>query len=211
MPGAVVVGRVDQITTDRLISLQPNSPTPPTIVTMREAEAVKYVNNAWHALKISFANEIGAVCSALSIDSHVVMGILCADRRLNISPAYLRPGFACGGSCLPKDLRALRAKARQVDTPTPVLDATLAGNDLQIERTFQIIEGKGRRKVSLIGLSFKSDTDDLRESPLVILAERLIGRGFDVRVYDPNIRLSRLTGTNLAYVTDRLPHIAQQA
>jgi GDP-mannose 6-dehydrogenase len=208
-PGAVVMGRLDQITADRLISLQPNSPTPPTVVAMREAEAVKYVNNAWHALKISFANEIGGVCGALSIDSHLVMGILCSDRRLNISPAYLRPGFAFGGSCLPKDLRAIRAKARQVETPTPVLDAILTCNDQQIDRTFQIIESKGHRKVGLIGLSFKSDTDDLRESPLVILAEKLIGRGFDIRVYDANIRLSKLTGANLAYIRDRLPHIAQ--
>ena len=208
-PGAIVFGRVDDLTIERLAALQPDAPVQPTVVSMREAEAIKYVNNAWHAVKISFANEVGNVLGALSIDSHVVMSILCQDQRLNISPAYLTPGFAFGGSCLPKDLRALRFKGRDVETPTPMLDATLAANDIQIDRAFRLVEQAKHRRVALIGLSFKSDTDDLRESPLVILAEKLIGRGFQVRIYDPNVRLSRLTGANLAYVTERLPHIAE--
>ena len=137
------------------------------------------------------------------------MEILCADQRLNISPAYLRPGFAYGGSCLPKDLRALRHHARTHDLVTPVLDATEAANQVQIDRAFQMVEAAGKRRVAMIGLSFKSDTDDLRESPMVILAERLIGRGYEVRIFDPNIRMSRLTGTNKAYVTGALPHISQ--
>ena len=208
-PGAIVFGRVDQATADRLAALQPGAPVAPRVVSIREAEAVKYVNNAWHALKISFSNEIGNICNALAIDSHAVMEIVCSDTRLNISPAYMKPGYAFGGSCLPKDLRALRYKARQVETATPMLDATLAANTIQIDRVFDLVQAASHRKVALIGLSFKSDTDDLRESPLVILAERLIGRGFNVLVYDPNIRLSRLTGANLAYVTERLPHFAQ--
>jgi GDP-mannose 6-dehydrogenase len=180
----------------------------PTVVAIREAEAIKYANNSWHALKISFSNEIGNICSALQIDSHVVMRILCADKRLNISPAYMKPGYAFGGSCLPKDLRALRSRARELDVPTPVLDATMAANENQIRRAYDMVANLGVKRVGLVGLSFKSDTDDLRESPLVELAERLHGKGYDLRIYDSNVRYSALTGANLHYVRSHIPHLS---
>jgi GDP-mannose 6-dehydrogenase len=208
-PGAIVFGALDSLTEAHLRKLQPANSVAPIVVSLAEAEAVKYVNNAWHALKISFANEIGNICGALALDSHVIMNVLCSDTRLNISPNYLKPGFAFGGSCLPKDLRALRSRARELDVHTPVLDATLKANELQVEKGFELVRGLGKRKVGLLGLSFKADTDDLRESPLVVLVERLLGKGFDLRIYDENIRVSRLTGSNLAYVTDRLPHVSQ--
>lgn len=180
----------------------------PTVVAIREAEAIKYANNGWHALKISFSNEIGNICKALDIDSHVVMRILCADTRLNISPAYMKPGYAFGGSCLPKDLRALRSRARELDVPTPVLDATLAANENQVRRAYDMVASLGAKRVGLVGLSFKADTDDLRESPLVELAERLHGKGYDLRIYDANVRYSALTGANLHYVRSHIPHLS---
>jgi GDP-mannose 6-dehydrogenase len=207
-PGTVVFGKIDDKTVEALQQLQfPHSK--PFVVGIRIAEAVKYFNNAWHAVKISFANEAGLICKRLGVDSYSMMGILCSDSRLNISRSYLKPGFAFGGSCLPKDLRALRYRARQLDLTTPVLDGVAAANDAQIESAYRLIVQTGRRRVGLVGLSFKQDTDDLRESPMVILAERLLGRGYDVAVFDPNVRLSRLTGANLAYIKEHLPHIAQ--
>jgi GDP-mannose 6-dehydrogenase len=208
-PGAVVFGRVDPQTVDRLRALQVNLPVEPFVVSIRTAEAVKYFNNAWHALKISFSNEAGNICKSAGIDSHEVMNIVCSDTRLNISRAYMKPGFAFGGSCLPKDVRALRYRAKQNDVGTPILDAIMSANELQIDAAYRLIERAASKRVGLIGLSFKQDTDDLRESPIVILAERLLGKGFDVAVYDPNVRLSRLTGANLVYVNEHLPHIAK--
>ena len=207
-PGAVVFGQMDERTVQMLHRLQTNLPVRPFVVPIRTAEATKYFANAWHALKISFANETGNICKTLDVDSHVVMNILCSDTRLNMSRSYLKPGYAFGGSCLPKDLRAIRYRARQLDIGTPLLDGVVMANDAQIDNAFRMIEHAGSKRVGLIGLSFKQDTDDLRESPLVILAERLLGRGFTVSVFDENVRLSRLTGANLAYVQERLPHIA---
>jgi len=208
-PGAVVFGRRDAKTLARLHALQPNIPTKPAEVDIKAAEAIKYFNNAWHALKISFSNEAGNICKAVGIDSHEVMGILCSDTRLNISPAYMKPGFAFGGSCLPKDVRALRAKARELDVASPILEAILSANEEQIQSAYRLVQATGKRRVGILGLSFKSDTDDLRESPMVVLTERLLGKGFEVKVFDPNIRLSRLTGTNLRYVQEYLPHIGR--
>jgi GDP-mannose 6-dehydrogenase len=207
-PGAIVFGATDDLTLQRLMSMYSQLPLEPTIVDIPTAEAVKYVNNAWHATKISFANEIGNIVKEADVDSHRVMEILCSDRRLNISPAYLRPGFAFGGSCLPKDLAALRYKARQLDVGTPLLEAVQRANDSQLERAFHMVERAGNRRVGMVGLSFKADTDDLRDSPLVHLAERLIGTGHELKIFDPNIRLSRLTGSNLSYMQQRLPHLA---
>ncbi len=207
-PGAIVFGAADDATLQRLLSMYGQLPIEPTVVDVATAEAVKYVNNAWHATKISFANEIGNIVHRTGVDSHKVMEILCSDRRLNISPAYLRPGFAFGGSCLPKDLAALRYKAREMDVAAPLLEAVLQANDNQLEKAFRMIERAGNRRVGMIGLSFKADTDDLRDSPLVSLAERLIGTGHQLKIYDPNVRLSRLTGSNLAYMQQRLPHLA---
>ncbi|MFY8100020.1 MAG: nucleotide sugar dehydrogenase, partial [Allorhizobium sp.] len=209
-PGVAVFGIRDGDTqsVEMLRELTAAVGVEPSLVSIRTAEAVKYANNCWHALKISFSNEMGNICKASQIDSHQVMKILCADTRLNISPAYMKPGFAFGGSCLPKDLRALRFRARQLDIQTPVLDATLAANENQIKRAFDMVSEIGVKRVGLLGLSFKAETDDLRESPLVELAERLIGKGFDLRIYDPNVRYSALTGANLHYVRSHLPHLS---
>ncbi len=207
-PGAVVFGSMDATTLERLHALQPDVPIRPTETPIRVAETIKYFNNAWHALKISFSNEAGNICRALDVDSHQVMEILCSDTRLNISPAYMKPGFAFGGSCLPKDLRALRFRARELDVATPILDGVMNANAVQLDRGYRLVEAAGKRKIGMIGLSFKSGTDDLRESPLLLLAETLIGKGYDLRIFDPNIRISRLTGANLAYVRERMPHIA---
>jgi GDP-mannose 6-dehydrogenase len=206
-PGAIIFGRHDQATVDRLLDLHKIFKVEPRIVSIRTAEAVKYTNNAWHALKISFANEIGNICKEAGIDGHAVMEVLCADTRLNISKAYLKPGFAFGGSCLPKDLRALRFAARKLDVPTPILDATMEANEEQLRRAYSMIAATGKRRIGIIGLSFKPETDDLRESPLVELAERLYGRGYDIRIYDPNIQVSKLTGANLQFVKAHLPHL----
>lgn len=208
LPGAVVFGSIDERTLKAMHALQPGLKVTPHEVDLKGAEIIKYVNNAWHAAKISFSNEVGNICRAIGVDSHQVMRIVCSDTRLNISPAYMMPGFAYGGSCLPKDLRALRYRAKMLDVPTPVLDGVVAANSVQLDRAFKLVEQSGARKVGLVGLSFKADTDDLRESPLVILAETLIGKGYDLKIYDPNIRLSRLTGSNLAYVQQKMPHIA---
>lgn len=172
------------------------------------AETVKYVSNAFHALKVSFANEIGNVCAAQGIDSHQVMDIFVRDTKLNVSPAYLRPGFAFGGSCLPKDLRALTYHSRRMDVSSPVLESIIPSNHQQIERAYRLVEATGKRIVGVIGMSFKAGTDDLRESPMVELIERLIGKGFDVRVFDRNVSLAGLQGTNRAYIESEIPHIA---
>lgn len=178
-------------------------PTQPAV-----AEMLKYASNAWHAAKIVFANEIGVLSKALGIDGRAVMEMLCADRRLNISPAYMRPGFAFGGSCLPKDLRALTYKAKRLDVNCQMLDALLPSNELQIRRAFDLVCATGNRRVGLIGLSFKHGTDDLRESPAVELAERLFGKGYDIRIFDRNISLARVTGANRAFIESRIPHLA---
>lgn len=207
-PGVIVFGTVDKITLQRLQEIHSKINRPQFIVDIKTAEGIKYTNNAWHALKISFSNEIGNILSAAGIDSHTALEILCADDRLNISSAYLKPGFAFGGSCLPKDLRALISMSRQQGTSAPLMEATLAANEVQINRVFSMVAEHGSRKVGFVGLSFKPDTDDLRESPLVELAERLYGRGFQLQIFDPNIRMARLTGANESFVKARLPHLA---
>jgi GDP-mannose 6-dehydrogenase len=173
------------------------------------AEMAKYADNAWHALKVTFANEIGSLAKAQGLDGQAVMDILCADTKLNLSPVYLRPGFAFGGSCLPKDVRALRYLGRGLDLDLPVLNAILPSNAQQLDRAFQLVAGAGARQVGVLGLAFKAGTDDLRESPMVELVERLIGKGFDVRVYDANVNLARLVGANKSYILDQIPHLSE--
>ena len=167
----------------------------------------KYADNSFHALKVGFANEIGAICKALGIDSHAVMDIFRADTKLNISPTYLRPGYAFGGSCLPKDLRAVLHAARHSDVEVPILSSVLASNERQIGRAVTMVEAAGHRRVGLFGLAFKDGTDDLRESPLLALAERLLGRGYELSIYDPHVLAARLQGSNREYVAARIPHL----
>jgi GDP-mannose 6-dehydrogenase len=177
------------------------------VTTIRVAETLKMSCNAFHALKITFANEIGRVSQALGIDPHEVMRLVCADTRLNISPAYLKPGFAFGGSCLPKDLRALAQLAKQNDIEIPMLANVLASNRVHIEHAVERILKLGRPRVGLLGLSFKTGTDDLRESPLVMVAKRLIGEGCELRIFDPEVQLSRLLGANRSYIESHIPHL----
>jgi GDP-mannose 6-dehydrogenase len=207
-PGAIVLGVHDEVTCRRMLDLHSHVRVAPRIMSIRAAEAVKYASNAWHALKVSFANEIGLVSKAFGVDSYDVMDTLCADTKLNISASYLKPGFAFGGSCLPKDLCALRYHAHTMDVETPVLDGVWKANENQLDAAYRLIELTGQRRIGLIGLSFKPETDDLRSSPFVRLAERLIGRGYQVRIYDPVIRLSSLAGANRTHLLERLPHIA---
>jgi GDP-mannose 6-dehydrogenase len=175
---------------------------------VRTAEMVKYVANAYHALKVCFANEVADVCEALGADAQQVMEVFLMDRKLSLSEAYLRPGFAFGGSCLPKDVRALLYGARTADVLPPVLGAILPSNEAQVRRGVDAVLAAGRRRVGVVGLSFKDGTDDLRESPLVSLVEALIGKGCDIRVLDRNVSLARLVGANRRYIQEQIPHIA---
>jgi GDP-mannose 6-dehydrogenase len=208
-PPKTVIGELDPASGDAVAALYDGLPNEVFRVPIPTAEAIKYADNAFHGLKIGFANELGAVCQALGVDSHQVMDVFLADRKLNISPAYLRPGFAFGGSCLPKDLRSLVHAAQRADVSVPILSHVLASNSDHLQRAVDLVERTGKRKVGLFGLSFKPGTDDLRESPLVELAERLFGKGYDLKIYDANVSLSRLLGANREYIESRLPHLAQ--
>ncbi len=175
---------------------------------IRTAETVKYVSNAYHALKICFANEVGDTCDALNVDAQEVMRIFRLDDKLNISPAYLRPGFAFGGSCLPKDIKALLYAAHHADVSLPLLDAILPSNQAQIQHAVDAVLATGKKRIGIFGLAFKPDTDDLRESPLVTLVETLIGKGCDVRILDHNVAIAKLTGANRRYIVEEIPHIS---
>jgi GDP-mannose 6-dehydrogenase len=207
-PPKTVIGQSDEQTGDVVASLYEGLPGPVWRVPIRVAEMAKYVDNCFHALKVGFSNEIGAICKASGCDSGDVMDIFMSDTKLNISTAYLRPGFAFGGSCLPKDLRALTHHAKTHDVAIPILDNVIRSNEEHLKRAYDIVLESGHRRVGLFGLSFKAGTDDLRESPLVELAERLLGRGFDLRIYDPQVVTSRLMGANRAYVDARIPHLS---
>ena len=181
---------------------------PVETTTIRTAEMMKYASNTWHSLKVTFANEIGNVCKRVGIDSHEVMDIFCKDHKLNLSAYYMKPGFAFGGSCLPKDVRALQYRAKEVDLEMPVIQAILGSNQLQIQHAIDEIVETGSRRIGLLGFSFKAGTDDLRESPMVILAEALLGKGYQLCIYDRNVALARLVGANKEYINTQIPHLS---
>jgi GDP-mannose 6-dehydrogenase len=207
-PPKTVIGELTRASGNLLASLYAGLPAPLIRTDIDTAEMVKYADNAWHAVKVGFANEIGNLCKAVQVDSHRVMEIFCQDTKLNLSAYYLRPGFAFGGSCLPKDLRALLHKAKSLDVSLPILSAVLPSNELQIERAVQTVIDHGSRKVGILGFSFKAGSDDLRNSPVVELTERLLGKGFELRVYDSNVRLASIHGANRDYILHRIPHIS---
>jgi GDP-mannose 6-dehydrogenase len=207
-PPKIVVGARDRAAAQPVLSLFEGLDCPTFVVPVKVAELVKYVDNGFHALKVGFANEIGALSRELELDSHQVMEIFRSDTKLNISPAYLTPGFTFGGSCLPKDLRAVVAHARRMGLSLPILEHVLTSNEEHMRRAVELVAQAGTRRVGIFGLAFKPGTDELRESPLVELSERLIGKGYDLRIYDPSVSLSQLTGANRSYVETHLPHIA---
>ena len=208
-PPKIVIGELQDGDGDVLAEIYKDLDAPLVRASVETAEMVKYVDNVWHALKVSFANEIGNICSELQLDGQEVMEIFCQDEKLNLSPYYLRPGFAYGGSCLPKDLRALNYKATQLDVEAPVLRSISASNDLQIKRGIDLVQDAGNKNIGVLGFSFKSGTDDLRESPVINLIEFLLGKGCDLRIYDKNVNISRLVGANREYILKAIPHIAE--
>jgi len=207
-PSRTVIGAIDSRAGDLVQPLYEGIPGPVVRTDLKTAEMVKYADNCFHALKVAFGNEIGNICKSAGIDSHELMDIFCLDRKLNLSPVYLKSGYAFGGSCLPKDLRAIVQHAREHDLRTPLLEAIIASNEAQKRLGLQMILRTRKMKVGILGLSFKPGTDDLRESPAVELAETLIGKGFDVAIYDRNVSLARIMGANRAYIEREIPHIA---
>jgi GDP-mannose 6-dehydrogenase len=207
-PPLTLVGHNYRSDAEPTQALYANVDAPMQTTTIRTAEMMKYASNTWHALKVTFANEIGNVCKRLKIDSHEVMDIFCKDEKLNLSAYYMKPGFAFGGSCLPKDVRALQYRAKEVDLEMPVIQAILGSNQLQIQHAIDEIVDTGKKKVGLLGFSFKAGTDDLRESPIVILAEALLGKGYQLCIYDKNVSLARLVGANKEYINTQIPHLS---
>jgi GDP-mannose 6-dehydrogenase len=208
-PSFTLLGVEDPSVEHTLRSLYDDINAPIYVLPPKEALLVKYASNAYHALKVAFANEIGALCEQQDIDAHAVMSVFCKEKKLNISARYLMPGFAFGGSCLPKDVRALLYAAKQCDVEVPLIQALLVSNEKVVERAVRQVVAKGLRSIGLIGLSFKFNTDDLRESPFVEIAERLLGKGYDLKIYDPNVSLARLTGSNKEYIETVIPHVAR--
>lgn len=209
-PKTVVgTGGRDRASQDLLRGLYETFEAPFTTTSIEVAEMVKYVDNSWHALKVGFGNEVGRICKSLAIDSHSVMDIFFQDTKLNISPRYLKPGFAFGGSCLPKDLRALAYKTKELDLDLPVLNAILPSNRIHIEAGFRMITGLGKKAVGVLGLSFKGGTDDLRESPMVDIVELLLSKGYDVKIFDRNVHLASLVGANRNYILNHIPHVSR--
>lgn len=208
-PPKTVIGETDVQSGEILIKLYEKMDAPLIRTDVETAEMVKYSDNAWHAVKVAFANEIGNICKAVGIDGYKVMEIFCQDTKLNLSPYYMKPGFAFGGSCLPKDVRALTYKAKNMDLDVPLLNAVLPSNEQQVRNGIKMIVEKGHRKIGVLGFSFKAGTDDLRESPMVDVIESLIGKGYEMKLYDQNVNLAALTGANQDYVMNRIPHISR--
>ncbi|HMU45696.1 MAG TPA: nucleotide sugar dehydrogenase [Chitinophagaceae bacterium] len=208
-PPLTLIGSSNPAAADKIASLYNQLPAKVVITDIEVAEIMKYVNNTFHALKISFANEVGNICSALKIDSHKVMEIFCMDQVLNISSYYFKPGFAYGGSCLPKDLKGLQTLAHDLYVDVPLIRSIDKTNQLQINRAIDIIMDSGKSKLAFLGLSFKQGTDDLRNSPAVSVIETIIGKGYEVDIYDKNVQLSKLTGTNKEYIDKHIPHLSK--
>jgi len=207
-PPKIVIGERHPGAGEAVCQLYSGIDAPVIRTSVRVAEMVKYCDNAFHALKVTFANEIGNLCKKMGVDSHDVMSIFCEDRKLNLSPAYLKPGFAFGGSCLPKDVRALAYQAKRFDLESPVLNAILPSNAAQVQVALQMIMGFGKKRVGFLGMAFKPDTDDLRESPLVSVIETLLGKGYAIRIYDRNVSTSRLIGANRRFMEEHIPHLS---
>jgi len=207
-PPRTVIGELDSRSGDAVATLFEQIQAPLVRTHIRVAESLKYADNTFHALKVTFANELGNICKAVDCDSHEVMKIFCMDYKLNLSPYYIRPGFAFGGSCLPKDLRALTYHARGLDVATPVLDAILESNRIQIGRVITQLQGYKGRTLGFLGLSFKHGTDDLRESPILEVIETMIGKGFTLGIYDEYVSIARLVGANKEYIEKEIPHIS---
>ena len=207
-PPFSIIGELNEASGDLVETLYSRLPAPVLRTTLATAEMVKYVCNMFHALKITFANEVGNLSKRLGLDGRQVMDIVCRDDKLNISPAYLQPGFAFGGSCLPKDVRAILQRATEVDLDVPVLRSILPSNRHQVEQAFRLIRKTGKRRIAMLGLSFKPGTDDLRESPIAELTEGLIGKGYDVSIYDREVSLARIHGSNRLYIEHVIPHIS---
>ncbi|GJJ04899.1 GDP-mannose 6-dehydrogenase [Duganella rhizosphaerae] len=208
-PPKTVIGESDEKAGAMLVELYAKMDAPLVRTNVETAEMVKYTDNTWHAVKVAFANEIGNICKAVGIDGHKVMEIFCQDTKLNLSSYYMKPGFAFGGSCLPKDVRALTYKARSLDLDLPLLNSVLPSNQKQVEKGLKMIMDKGARKVGILGFSFKAGTDDLRESPLVDVIEHLLGKGYELKLYDKNVNLAALTGANQDYILNHIPHISK--
>jgi GDP-mannose 6-dehydrogenase len=208
-PPKTVIGELDQASGDLLAYLYEHVQAPMVRTDLNTAEMIKYVDNSWHALKIGFANEIGNLCDSFDVDADAVMNIFCKDKKLNISTAYLKPGFAFGGSCLPKDLRALSYQAKMHDLQLPILSAVLPSNEMQIARGVKLVMDSGSPRVGVLGFSFKAGTDDLRESPVIEVIERLIGKGYDLRIYDRNVNIAALIGANRDFILNHIPHISR--
>jgi GDP-mannose 6-dehydrogenase len=207
-PPKTVIGELDRASGDVVAKIYGHLPGPVIRTDYETAEMVKYADNTWHALKVAFANEVGNICKALHLDSHKLMEIFCQDTKLNLSPYYLKPGFAFGGSCLPKDLRALAYRASRLDLKMPLLEAVLPSNESHLRRAIEAVRDLPGR-LGIFGLAFKENTDDLRESPVVAMIEQLIGKGREIRIFDPHIQLDRIYGSNRNFVTAALPHIGK--
>jgi GDP-mannose 6-dehydrogenase len=208
-PPKTVIGEHDRKAGDMLLKLYDEINAPVMRTNIETAEIIKYTDNTWHALKVTFANEIGNLCKAVGIDGYEVMELFCRDTKLNLSPYYMKPGFAFGGSCLPKDVRALTYQAKSLDLELPVLNAILPSNRRQVEKGIRMIINKGHQRVGVLGFSFKAGTDDLRESPMIDVIESLLGKGYELKLYDRNVKLAALMGANQDYIMNRISHISR--